>query len=261
GSLNVSLLVASLNAIVRRHESLRTTFREIDGRPVQVIAPTLEVEALVIDLSALAQERRETRARELAAVEAARPFDLRRGPLVRAQLLRLTPREHVAVFTLHHIISDGWSLGLLVRELSAWYAALAGGSPAPLPELPIQYADFAVWQRRWLAGEVLDQELAWWRQELAASPQVLDLPTDRPRPPVQSFRGRSEPVQLAPELTLALQELARRQGATVFMTLAAAFQVLLSRYAGQEEFLLGTPIANRNHAEIEELIGLFVNTL
>ncbi|MCP4654143.1 MAG: amino acid adenylation domain-containing protein, partial [bacterium] len=201
GSLNVSLLVASLNAIVRRHESLRTTFREIDGRPVQVVAPSLEVVAPVVDLSALAQERQETRARELAAVEAARPFDLRRGPLVRALLLRLTPQEHVAVFTLHHIISDGWSQGLLVRELSAWYAALAGGSPAPLPELPIQYADFAVWQRRWLAGEALDQELAWWRQELAASPQVLDLPTDRPRPPVQSFRGRSEPVQLAPELT------------------------------------------------------------
>ena len=265
GLLELSRLRAALNAIIVRHETLRTTFAEENGRPVQKIRPILDLEIPLVDLTAVAGSQRETTVRELAEAEGSRGFDLSRGPLVRTLLLRGAEREHVMVFNLHHIVTDGWSMGILVRELKALYQADPEQSSDVeqngLPELPVQYADFATWQRQWLAGEILEQELDWWRQQLAAAPHILALPTDRPRPAVQSFRGAVEPILLPPELDQRLETLSGDQGVTLFMTLLATFEVLLSRWSGQRDLLLGTPIANRNRTEIENLIGFFVNTL
>ncbi|MCP4660109.1 MAG: AMP-binding protein, partial [bacterium] len=213
------------------------------------------------DLESLTAAAREAESRRLAARDARRPFDLTRGPLLRVTLLRPAPAEHVMLFTIHHIVSDGWSMGVLIREVAALYGALAAGRPSPLAEPSIQYADFAVWQRQWLEGEVLEQELEYWKGQLAGAPQRLELPTDRPRPAVQSFRGAGEVFRLEAELGRELQALSRRRGATLFMTLLAAFQVLLERYTGQRDLAVGSPIANRNRAEIEGLLGFFVNTL
>ncbi|HVR95001.1 MAG TPA: amino acid adenylation domain-containing protein [Thermoanaerobaculia bacterium] len=253
GALSIGLLEQIFTEVMRRHESLRTTFASRDGRPVQVIAPALGLELPVIDLSGLAE--RETRARELAADEARRPFDLQRGPLLRLALVRLGERDHVLLLTMHHIVSDGWSMGVLLREIAALHAFQS------LPELPVQYADFAVWQRSWLQGEVLETQLDYWRHQLAGTPRVLELPLDRPRPAVQTFRGASRAVALPPRLSEAVYGLCRRQSATPFMALLAAWAVVLGRHAGQEDVLLGTPIAGRNRREIEGLIGFFVNTL
>ena len=204
---------------------------------------------------------REAEAERLLAAEARRPFDLAAGPLLRLTLLRLAADEHLALVTLHHIVADGWSLGVLTAELTALYAAFARGEASPLPELPIQYGDFAVWQRRQLSGPALAGLLAWWRERLAGAPAVLELPIDRPRPLAQSFRGGHQPFLLPAALGAAVQGLGQRSGTTLFMTLLAAFQALLSRYTGQEDVPVGSPIAGRTHGELEGLIGFFVNTL
>src|SRR6185369_7625523 len=254
----------TLGEIVRRHEALRTVFAVSEGgegSPVQVVRPAAPFELPVVDLSGLPESRRETVASALAGEEAGRPFDLTRDLMVHCLLLRLAEGGHVAVLTLHHIASDGWSMGILVREVAALYAAFAAGRPSPLPELPVQYADFAVWQSSWLSGEVLEREIAWWREQLAGLPPLLALPTDRPRPAVQSFRGAGRPVLLPAALIRQVEALARREGATLFMALLAGFQALLARHSGQEDLAVGTPVAGRNRGEVEGMIGFFVSTL
>ncbi len=260
GELDVPALAAALSAVVGRHEAVRTTFAVIAGRPVQVIHPPARLALPHVDLAGLPAARRETEARRLAAAEARRPFDLAAGPLLRGKLLRLTAGEHLALLTLHHIVSDGWSMGVLMRELGALYAAFGAGRPSPLPPLPVQYADFAVWQRRTLAGEVLEREVAYWRRTLAGL-APLELPTDRPRPPVVTSAGASRSLRLPAALGGALADLARTAGTTLYMALLAAVAALLSRHTGGEDVAVGSPIANRNRAEIEGLIGFFVNTL
>jgi len=259
-SIDVALAERIVNEIVRRHEVLRTTFRSIEGQPVQVIAPVLTLPVAVVDLGNLPEPKREAEVRRLATEEAQRPFDLAQGPLLRVTLLRLGDHEHVFLVTMHHIISDGWSIGVFIREAVALYGAFSNGAPSPLPELPIQYADFAVWQREWLQGEVLEGQLGYWRQQLADI-SVRPLLTDRPRPQVQTTRGKRLSVALPETLSEALKALSRREGATLFMTLLAAFKILLHRYTSQDDLVVGTPIANRNRLEIDGLIGFFVNTL
>jgi amino acid adenylation domain-containing protein len=261
GETSPAALAALLGEVVRRHEVLRTTFREAEGTPAQVIAPAGHWILPLVDLSALPAELRAAEARVLAQEESGRPFDLARGPLLRAALLRLAPAEHALLLTLHHIASDGWSMGVLVREITSLYGAVRAGTPSPLPELPIQYADFAVWQRGWLRGEALERQLAYWREQLAGVPATLDLPTDRPLPPVRTYAGAQLRVDLAAGFAGELARFARRHEATPFMVLLAAFQALLSRITGQEDLAVGSPIANRNRGEIEPLIGFFVNTL
>src|SRR5882724_10345567 len=267
GPLAVPVLALSLGEIVRRHEALRTVFVAREGAPTQVIQAPAPFALPVVDLSGLAAAEREARAQALTGEEAGRPFDLgalHGGPLLRGRLLLLAEGaegDHVVLLTVHHIVSGGWSMGILVRELAALYAAFSAGQPSPLPELPVQYADFAVWQRSWLVGEVLAREVSFWRAQLAGLPPLLELPTDRPRPAVQSFRGATRPVGLPAALTRQARSLARREGATLFMVLLAGFETLLARYSGQEDLAVGAPVAGRTHREIEELIGFFVNTL
>ena len=261
GALNVSVLQRSITEILRRHEALRTTFAVIDDRPVQVINKSAVFKLPVHDLQELDESQRQLRVSAWAEESARQRFDLTTGPLLRADLLRFGEIEHVLLLTIHHIISDGWSVGVFVRELAALYEAYAAGRPSPLQELSIQYADFAGWQRSWLQGERLEEQLSYWRAQLADVPPLLELPTDRPRPPVQSYRGAHETLLLSESLSRSLKELSRREGATLFMTLLAAFATLLYRYSGQRDILVGTPIANRNRAETEGLIGFFVNTL
>ena len=261
GSLNVGALEQSLNEIIRRHESLRTTFSVVEGQPVQLISPSVEVSLCVMDLGDLAEAEREEEARRLVSEEGRRPFDLAKGPLLRTGLIRLGEVDHILVLTMHHIVSDGWSMGVFHRELSVLYQAFLHGQPSPLPELPIQYADFAVWQREWLKGDELERQLSYWKKQLAGIPAVLNVPTDRPRPAVQSYRGGRQSFVLSKDLTEKLKALSRKEGVTLFMTLLAAFQTLLYRYTGQEDIVVGSPIANRNRTEIEGLIGFFVNTL
>ncbi|HYO14949.1 MAG TPA: amino acid adenylation domain-containing protein [Thermoanaerobaculia bacterium] len=255
GRLEVPVLARALSEIVRRHEALRTVFEVAEGRPVQRIVPPAPVEIPLIDLSGLGEEAREAEAQRLAAAEARTPFDVPRGPHLRIRLLRLQAAEHVALFTLHHIVSDGWSMGVLVREVAALYAG------SPLPELPVQYPDFADWQRRRLSGDRLEEHLRWWREALAGMPLVLDLPADRPRPAVQSRRGATVRVLLPPDLSASLSIVGRSGGETLFMVLLAAFGVLLARHAGTEDLCAGSVVANRNRLETEGLIGFFVNTL
>ena len=212
-------------------------------------------------LRKLSENEREIEVQRLAAEEARRPFDLARGPLLRITLLRLGEEEHVGLLTMHHIVSDGRSTGILIREMAVLYEAFSAGRSSPLPELPIQYADFADWQRQWLQGEVLETQLAYWKQLLLGAPPLLELPTDRSRPAVQGFRSAHRSLLLSRIVGDALKALSRHEGATLFMTLLAAFNILLNRYTSQDDLVVGTPIANRNHTEIEGLIGLFVNTL
>ncbi|MEO6196443.1 MAG: amino acid adenylation domain-containing protein [Thermoanaerobaculia bacterium] len=261
GRLDAAVLERTLGEVLRRHEVLRTTFPTADGGPRQRIAPVSPFHLPRIDLTGLADSPRETVSLGLMTEEARRPFDLARGPLLRAHLLRLGEEEHVILLTMHHIVSDAWSLGVLVREVATLYAAFLAGLPSPLPELPVQYADISFWQRHWLAGEVLERELAFWRRQLGSEPPVLDLPTDRPRPAAPTFRGGRESFRLAPEVSARLQELSRGEGATLFMTLLAGFQALLARYSGQDRVLVGVPIAGRNRRETEDLIGCFLNML
>jgi amino acid adenylation domain-containing protein len=263
GELAVGALARALDAIVRRHESLRTTFPAPGGKPLQVIAAYgAVVNGLPrIDLAGLAAGSSRAEALRLAEIEARRPFDLALGPLVRSTLVRLGTTEHVFLLTLHHIISDGWSSGVFVSELTTLYAAFVAGRPRPLAELPIQYADYAAWQRQWLQGERLASQLSYWRRQLAGSPPALELPADHPRPPVESHRGRVHPLRIPARLVDRLRALARAEQATLFMALLATLACLLCRHSGQPDVLIGTPVANRRRSELEGLIGFFVNTL
>ncbi|HEX2077289.1 MAG TPA: condensation domain-containing protein, partial [Longimicrobium sp.] len=260
GALDGAALERALGEIVRRHEALRTVFPEVDGSPVQVIAPFGAFALPVEDLSALSEADREAAVRRRAGEEARRPFDLSAGPLFRASLLRLHAEDHVLLLSMHHIVSDGWSMGVLFRELSALYEAYREGRESPLPELGVQYADYAVWQREQLEG-ALEQQLGYWRERLADVPALLELPTDHPRPAVQTFRGASERVQLPREVLERLRALGRQESATLYMVVLSAFQVLLSKYSGSEDVVVGSPIAGRGRHEVEGLIGFFVNTL
>jgi amino acid adenylation domain-containing protein len=260
GDLDVAVLERALSEVVRRHESLRTTFAEAGGQPVQIINPPAPLTLRVEDLNHLGEAEREAEVRRLSEEEAQQPFDLGAGPLLRARLLRLSDEQHVLLFTLHHINTDGWSMGVLVREVTRLYEAYLKGAESPLAELTIQYADFAVWQRQWMSGEVLERELNYWRQQLEGAPPVLELPTDRPHPAVRSFAGARHSFLLSEELTEGLRRLSREEGATLFMTLLAGWQALLARYSGQSDIVVGSPIAGRNRAETESLIGFFVNT-
>ncbi|NPC85533.1 amino acid adenylation domain-containing protein, partial [Pyxidicoccus fallax] len=259
GALDVGALERAFTELVRRHESLRTTFREEGGSPVQHIAPPAPFRLAVVDLST--REDREAEAYRLATAEAQRGFDLKAGPLLRGTLLRLEASRHVLLLTMHHIITDGWSLGVLVQEMAALYQACVAGKPSPLPELALQYADFAAWQRSWLQGEALEQQLDYWKQQLSGAPQVLELATDFPRPAVQTFRGALAQVKFPTSLSRALQAFCQKENVTPFMALLGAFQAFLARYSGQENLVVGSPIAGRRFVETEGLIGFFVNTL
>jgi hypothetical protein len=262
GPLDAGAFERALQAVVHRHDTLRTTFATGEGgAPVQVVAPELSLPLPVTDLRAVPGEGQEGVVRRLAVEESQRPFDLARGPLVRATLLRLADREHVLLFTLHHIVSDGWSLGVLLRDTMGFYEAFTTGRDPTLPGLPIQYADYAAWQRQWLRGEVLEKQLDYWKRRLAGATPALDLPTDHPRPAAQTYRGALLSFELAPGLAEAVRALARETGCTPYMVLLAAFQAVLHRYSGQDDLCVGTPIAGRGRAETEGLIGFFVNTL
>jgi amino acid adenylation domain-containing protein len=261
GALDVRALRRALAEVVRRHEVLRTVLVVEDGEPAQAVRPAGPDPFLVVDLAGLRGERGEAEAARLAAAEALRPFDLARGPLLRAVLLRLDADDHAVMFTLHHVVSDAWSTGVLARELSALYGASVRDEASPLPALPLQYADYAVWQREWLAGGALEEQLRWWAARLADAPPELELPTDHPRPAVAEAPARAVAVALPPELSRELHAAARREGATPFMVLLAGFALLLSRYSGQEDVVVGAPIAGRTRTELEGLIGFFVNTL
>ncbi len=259
GDLNVVALEKTFAEIVHRHEALRTTFSIDETGPVQVIAKSLTLEMPVVDLTSLAEP--ESEALRLAKEEAEQPFNLNQGPLVRARLLKVAAEAYVLLFTIHHIVSDGWSMGVLFRELGEIYEAFAQQSPSPLPELPIQYADYAVWQREWLTGEVLQEQIDYWKTKLAGAPPTLELPTDRSRPAIQQFHGAKQVCHLPQSLTERLKQISLDERVTLFMTLLAAFKVLLWRYTYQDDIVLGSPIANRTRAETEGLIGFFVNTL
>jgi acyl carrier protein len=261
GSLNVAALEQSLNEILRRHEALRTCFAVVEGRPVQMIVSALSVPLPVADLEDLPETKREAEVQRLGRSDVQQPFDLTQAPLLRLTLLRLGPEDHMLLLTMHHIISDAWSAGVFIREVAALYEAFSTGKHSPLPELPIQYADFAVWQQQWLQGEVLDTQLSYWKQQLGGAKTVLELPTDRPRTYVQTSTGTKHSFALSPSLSQSLKSLSQQEGVTLFMTLLAAFNTLLYRYTGQEDILVGSPIANRNRSETEGLIGFFVNTL
>ncbi|HEX3252554.1 MAG TPA: amino acid adenylation domain-containing protein [Pyrinomonadaceae bacterium] len=262
GPLDVVALKRAFDDVVRRHEVLRTSFPTVDNQPVQRIAAPKDFDLPVIDLLTDASlENRRKEAHRIAAEEARRPFDLATGSLLRATLIRVAEQEHVVSLTMHHIVSDGWSISVLIREVASLYRAFAAGKDSPLPELAIQYADYALWQREWLSGEVLERQLKYWRRQLAGAPPVLELPTDRPRPPVQTFHGAAESFNLDHALTEQLKSLSRTEGTTLFMTLLAAFKTLLFRYSEQASIVVGTPIAGRTQVETEGLIGLFINTL
>ena len=257
GNLNIDILEQSLNAIIQRHEILRTTFPMVEGKPIQKIAPFLKVNLLKVELKDLPIEKVE----EIVAQELQKPFDLTQSPLLRFTLFDLGYEDYILVPVIHHIIIDGWSKGILFKELSSFYQALLSNSTASLPELTIQYADFAVWQRQWLQGEVLANQLNYWKKQLAAAPPLLELPTDKPRPPIPSFRGSSICFKIDSDVTEKLKSLSQKSGVTLFMTLLATLNTLLFRYSSQKDILVGTPTANRNRQEIEPLIGFFVNTL
>jgi len=260
GSLNVAAFSSTLNEIVRRHEILRTTFHMREGQATQVISAMAELPLEIRDLSTLLSSQQQQAVQQLASEEARKPFDLTQGSLLRALLLRLSETEHVLLLSVHHIVADGWSMGVLIREVASLYRAFVEGRLTPLAELPIQYADFAVWQRQWLQGEVLHEQLDYWRQQLAGL-KPLELPLDQPRPPVQTFRGARRFFALSAQISNELRALSQQEGLTLYMTLLAAWQTLLHRYTGQNDIVTGTDIANRNRSEIESLIGFFTNQL
>jgi amino acid adenylation domain-containing protein len=261
GSLDLTALASAFTELVRRHESLRTTFASKDGEPVQRIADPGPVTFRIVALEHEPTVDRGALVEQMVREEAQRPFDLARGPLFRPILLRLTPDEHELLMAVHHIVADGWSLGILARELGTLYEAFAAGRPSPLPELPIQYADFALWQRRWLTGDIFEAQQYYWREHLGGRPAPLQLPTDHPRSGRPTSAGASHDFRLPRPLADGLRELSRREGATLLMTLLAAFKVLLARYTGQEDIVVGTPVANRNYVELEPVVGFFANML
>jgi Condensation domain len=261
GPLNIDALTRALNAIVERHESQRTTFGVRNGKAVQVIAPTLEIKLKRHSLADLPEDAKVPEATRIALEEAQTPFDLAKGPLLRATLLELAPEDHVLLLTMHHIVSDAWSASVFFEEFGIFYEAFANGREPALPELAIQYADYAAWQREWFQGPVLDAHVAYWRKQLSGAPPVLSLPTDRPRPELRSFGGSYEAVRFSAETSKALREFTQQEGMTLFMTLLAGFQTLLSRYSGQEHIVIGTDVANRATTDTERLIGFFINLL
>ncbi|MCH9647814.1 MAG: amino acid adenylation domain-containing protein, partial [Deltaproteobacteria bacterium] len=261
GDLSLAVVTQAIAGIVERHEALRTTFTTVDRAPVQVISPEAKPSVPVVDLSGMPAESREAVASALVARESETPFDLAEGPLFRGRLLRLSAQEHLLTTTMHHIVSDAWSVGVLAQELTAFYGALVEGREPDLPDLPVQYADFARWQREWLSGEALEAQLSYWRGQLSDAPRSLDLPTDRPRPSAVDFSGGRSGLQLSESLTAALGQLSKFHGVTPFMTLLAAYATLLHRYSGQRDLVIGSPIAGRNREEIEPLIGFFVNAI
>ncbi|HYO50583.1 MAG TPA: condensation domain-containing protein, partial [Chloroflexia bacterium] len=261
GPLDTQALERSLTEIARRHEALRTTISVVEGEPVQVVAPPAEAGLPVVDLRHLREEAREAEAHRLAEEEARKRFDLAQGPLIRTTLLRIGEQDHMLLLTMHHIVSDGWSMQVFYEEMQSLYNAYTAGQPSPLPALPVQYADYAVWQREWLQGETLQAQLDYWKGQLAGAPPLLELPTDRPRPHAQTYGGGHQTIHLPVSLARQLEALSRREGATLFMVLLAAFDTLLHRYTGQSDVVIGSPIAGRTRQEIEGLIGFFVNTL
>ena len=261
GAVKLELLERVINEIIRRHEVLRTRIEADGGEPTQVIEKWRPQKLQVEDLTGLLPETREAEAWRTARAESRTGFDLRRGPLMRVKVLKLGPEHHLMCFTLHHIVSDGWSLGVLVREICEIYEAISEGKESPLPELQIQYADYACWQRQYLTGARLETHLDYWRKELGDGIPVVNLPSDHPRPALPGYRGAIKSFSLPAGLSQSLRSLSRREGVTLFMTLLAAFKTLLYRYTGREEIVIGTAIANRNRAEIEPLIGFFVNML
>ncbi|BAY65333.1 amino acid adenylation domain-containing protein [Calothrix brevissima NIES-22] len=261
GNLNIKALQQTFQEILRRHEALRTNFQTIEGQPVAVILPPAAVQLPILDISNLPANQQELEVQKQTTEEAQTPFDLNNGCLLRVKLLRLSEQEHILLLTMHHIASDAWSTDILLREFVILYQAFCEAQPAPLAELPIQYVDFAAWQRQWLQGERLESQISYWRQQLEGVPELLELPTDFPRPPVQSFQGATYSVKLPQQLSVGLNQLSQQQGTTLFMTLLAAFKTLLYRYTGSEDLAIGSPIANRDRIELEGLIGLFINTL
>jgi hypothetical protein len=261
GPLDVAALERSLNEVIRRHEILRTVFKEVDNRVVQSVLPALDFTLPKFDLSQLSEIQAGEEAQCLIDAEAARPFNLEQGPLLRAMLLKKSVEEHVLSLIVHHIVVDGWSMDIFLDELIVLYGAFSANEPSPLPDLTLQYADFAAWQREWLTGSVLETQLAYWKQHLSGDLPMLEVPTDHPRPLRMTYRGGDGEFELAQDLIEQLNELGHREGATLFMTLMAALLSLLHRYTGQEDIVLGTAIAGRNHPEIEKLIGFFINTL
>src|ERR1700754_89216 len=259
GPLNSAALERGLNEVIRRHEILRTVFKESDNKGVQIVLPSFELALPVTDLSELSTA--ETEVKRLVDTEAERPFDLEQGPLLRAMLLRMSEQDHGFFLVFHHLVMDGWSMDIFMDELLAFYEAFAANKPASLAELPLQYADFATWQRNWITGSVLDDQLAYWKKQLSGDLPVLEIPTDHPRPPRMSYRGGDSDFDLTKDVVEQLNELSHRAAATLFMTLMAGLLSLLHRYTGQEAIILGTAVAGRNHAEIEKLIGFFINTL
>jgi amino acid adenylation domain-containing protein len=261
GRLNWAALEQTFNEISRRHENLRTSFPVVDGELVQIVHPPSKRSLPTVDLTQLNDTEREVIEAKLAEIAVDHPFDLETGPLVRLAFIHHSDEQHAVLCVLHHIVSDGWSRGILIREVSALYEAFGRGEPSPLPELRVQYGDFAVWQRQQLQGETLERELTFWKEQLAGAPSLLDLPTDRPRPPVQTYRGASELFTLPAELSQRLKALSQQRGTTMFMLLLAAFQTLLYRYTNDDDIVVGTTVANRERSEIEPLIGFFVNML
>jgi amino acid adenylation domain-containing protein len=261
GPLNVAALERAFNEIVKRHEVLRSTFHTVEGRPVLVIAPDFTAALPVVDLTYIHEAEWEAEVQRRATEEGQRPFDLAQGPLLRKTLLRLSEHEHVLLLTVHHTVFDGWSFDILFRELTVFYEAFSMGRPAAVPELRIQYADFARWQGEWLDGEIREAQLSYWQSQLEGSLPVLELPSDRPRPPVQTFQGAKQTLVLSQAVTEALKALSHHEGVTLFMTLLAAYKILLYRYTGQEDIIMGSLAAGRSRAEIEGLIGFFANTL
>jgi aspartate racemase len=260
GSLSVAALGKALQTIVSRHEVLRTIFAAVDGLAVQVIASDRPAELKIIDVSRVPGSQLDKKIQRLLTQESARPFNLSSDLMLRGTLLQLGAEEHILLLTMHHIASDGWSWGVLFRELETLYKAFLAGEPSPLSELPVQYADYAIWRRQWLEGQVLEAHLDYWKKQLADAP-ALDLLTDRPRPAVQTYRGASESFSFSEVAVEELKSLSRREGATLFMTLLAAFSVLLHRYTGQDDIVVGSPVSGRNLVELEDLIGFFVNDL
>lgn len=261
GQLQVELLTRSLSEILSRHEVLRTTFPDINGQPTQIILPSMSLPLPIIDLQELTADQQGSEIKRLALEEELSPFDLTKGPMLRSKLLKLAEKEHVWFLTMHHIVGDGWSIGVLIHELSMLYQAYAQSQPSPLPPLAFQYADFSLWQHQWVQTQVRENQLSYWRQQLEAAPPMLELPTDYLRPAIQTFRGARHPLNFSPSLTEKLNCLSREEGVTLFMTLLSALKVLLHRYTRQEDIVVGTPIANRDQTGLEPLIGLFLNTV
>ncbi|HWP42254.1 MAG TPA: amino acid adenylation domain-containing protein, partial [Blastocatellia bacterium] len=261
GRLNIAVLERSLAEIIRRHEALRTTFATVNDRPVQVVNAAEFFELPCVKVTGSSKAGREAAGVRLASEEATRPFNLATGPLIRALLLQLEEEDSILLVSMHHIVCDGWSIGIFIKELAALYESFSRGRPSPFAEPPIQYSDFARWQREYLRGEILASHLDYWRRELAGAPSALNLPTDRPRPPAQTYRGGRHSFQISGELTEAIKTISQLRGATLFMFLLAAFKVLLCRYSRQEDIVVGTPVAGRSRVETEGLIGCFVNTL